>query len=84
VDEKKRHQHQDMGLNPIIDSGLFGLWGEKHAQLVSARDHAKLEQFGRFNRLHGHPDDFFDHVHANDVRSHDRRMKVECLRDCWD
>jgi hypothetical protein len=73
----------------MTDSGLFGLWGEKHAQLGSARDHAKLEQFGRLNRLHGHPDDisakhFFDNCHTNDFEAKLRRSQAGWVKDCWD
>jgi hypothetical protein len=81
-------QHEERR-RPIIDSGLFGLFGDKQAQVVSVTDHAKLRQFAIFNEAYGSPQDtratyFFQHYPAYDVQKHMRQIGLQWLRHRWD
>ncbi|KAK3934607.1 hypothetical protein QBC46DRAFT_462537 [Diplogelasinospora grovesii] len=82
-------QGQDPVSDPIVSSGLFGMFGEERVKQVDARDHSQLERFAAFNRDHGSPRDaraagFFKTYKADNVQEHMDRLRLEWLRRRWE
>lgn len=74
-------EQQEGRSSPIIDSDLFGPFGEKRVQLVETKDDAKLRQFAEFHEAYGTPGDiratyFFRHCYQNQTRHQLRREWV--------
>ncbi|PSR77821.1 hypothetical protein BD289DRAFT_444793 [Coniella lustricola] len=78
--------------DPIISSGLFGLFGEERVKQISATDPDQLSKFASFHNEHGSPADeratkFFQTrqlLDSEDVEAHMEELRCEWLKQLWE
>ncbi|ROV99764.1 hypothetical protein VSDG_03099 [Cytospora chrysosperma] len=79
------------GEDPVVSSGLFGLFGEEHVKQISATDPGQLAKFAAFNTEYGSPGDeraakFFRTRQlqaSDDVEAHMVELRAEWLEQLW-
>ena len=83
-------QHEpDSVSDPIVSSGLFGIFGEERVKEVDARDYGQLERFATFNQEHGSPQDsrateFFENYYkTNNVQKKMDALRLQWLQEYW-
>lgn len=77
--------------DPVVSSGLFGLFGEERVKQISATDQEQLAKFAAFNTEHGSPGDeraanFFrvrQNLDADDIEAHMVDLQCQWLEQLW-